>query len=213
MADGLLKKTALNNWHREHGARMVSFAGWEMPVQYPTGPLTEHHATREHAGLFDIDHMGQLSIAGPDAEDFINYLISYDVTKLAMFQAHYAMLCYADGGVVDDLFVYKLPHHESETAAEYFLVVNAANLDKDALWLQAHQDIFDVTIVDVSPETYMMALQGPSAVKILNAVASIECEQCASFLGRPSYTYGAGAGPPGTHRLHRRRWFRVVLPQ
>ena len=104
-----LKKTKLNQWHKDHGGRMVPFAGWEMPVQYPTGPLQEHQTTRESAGLFDIDHMGQIEVRGPQAEEFVNHLVTYDVTKMALLDAHYALFCYADGGVIDDLFVYRLP--------------------------------------------------------------------------------------------------------
>jgi len=104
-----LKRTALNAWHAANGGRMVPFAGWEMPVQYPTGPLAEHHATRQVAGLFDIDHMGQVEVRGPQAAEFVNRMVSYDVNKMKLLDAHYAFLCYADGGCVDDLFVYKLP--------------------------------------------------------------------------------------------------------
>ena len=104
-----LKRTNLYDWHVENGGRMVPFAGWEMPVQYPTGPIEEHRATREAAGLFDIDHMGQMEVRGPDAEAFVNWLVTYDVRQMALFDAHYSLMCYPDGGIVDDVFVYKLP--------------------------------------------------------------------------------------------------------
>ena len=104
-----LKRTNLYQWHVDHGGRMVPFAGWEMPVQYPTGPIQEHHTTRQVAGLFDIDHMGQVEVRGPQAEAFVNHMVSWDVTKMKILDAHYAIFCYKDGTCVDDLFVYKLP--------------------------------------------------------------------------------------------------------
>src|SRR6185369_6647200 len=111
--DGTPKHTRLHDWHAAHGGRMVPFAGWEMRVQYPTGPLQEHQATRQAAGLFDIDHMGQLEVRGPQAEAFVNYLVTYDVTQMKPFDAHYGLFCYADGGAVDDLFIYKLIDEQS----------------------------------------------------------------------------------------------------
>ena len=155
-----LKRTNLYQWHVNHGARMVPFAGWEMPVQYPTGPIQEHHLTRRSAGLFDIDHMGQITVTGPDAEAYLNKLITWDISLMAENEAHYALMCYEHGGVVDDVFVYRLP-------GRWFVVVNAANLAKDYQWMQDHLGHYDVTIKDVSAETYMIALQGPKAIDIL----------------------------------------------
>jgi aminomethyltransferase len=109
-----LKRTELYQWHVENGGRMVPFAGWEMPVQYQTGPIKEHQTTRQVAGLFDIDHMGQVEVTGPEAEEFVNYVVSYDVSKMATLDAHYAFFCYADGGCIDDLFVYKLPDKDQD---------------------------------------------------------------------------------------------------
>ncbi|MBT4291082.1 hypothetical protein HOD41_00190, partial [bacterium] len=116
-----LKKTELYQWHVDHGGRMVSFAGWEMPVQYPTGPTKEHQATREAAGLFDIDHMGQIEVRGPDSEAFVNWIVTYDVSKLKALDAHYALFCYADGGTIDDLFVYRLPDPD-DSGQDYFFL-------------------------------------------------------------------------------------------
>ena len=115
-----LKKTQLNQWHKEHGGRMVPFAGWEMPVQYKTGPLQEHHSTRKAAGLFDIDHMGQIEIRGEQAEEFVNMLVTYDVSLMELNDAHYALFCYADGGVIDDLFVYRLTDPENNKLDYFF---------------------------------------------------------------------------------------------
>jgi len=198
-----LKRTRLYEWHVENGGRMVPFAGWEMPVQYPTGPIEEHHTTRRVAGLFDIDHMAQMDVRGPDAEAFLNWLISYDVRKMGLFDAHYALMCYADGGVVDDLFVYRLPDRSDEAGRPYFfLAANASNRDKDVAWAKAHAAEFDVEVRDLSDETYMLAFQGPKAPEILNRVTHVNLDELPRFtavtdtifedvpvlLGRTGYT-------------------------
>ncbi len=198
-----LKRTNLYQWHVDHGARMVPFAGWEMPVQYPTGPIEEHHTTRRAAGLFDIDHMAQIDVRGPDAEAFVNWLVTYDVRTMETFDAHYALMCYADGGVVDDLFVYKLPDRSDEVGRPYFfLAVNASNREKDVSWALAHAAGFDVDVRDLSDETYMLAFQGPRAPAILNRLARVNLEEVPRFsaatdtmfedvpvlLGRTGYT-------------------------
>jgi len=198
-----LKRTNLYQWHVDHGARMVPFAGWEMPVQYPTGPIEEHHTTRRAAGLFDIDHMAQIDVRGPDAESFVNWLVTYDVRAMETFDAHYALMCYADGGVVDDLFVYKLPDRSDEVGRPYFfLAVNASNREKDVSWALAHAGGFDVEVRDLSDETYMLAFQGPQAPAILNRLAHVNLDEVPRFsavtdtmfedvpvlLGRTGYT-------------------------
>jgi glycine cleavage system T protein len=139
---------------------MVPFAGWEMPVQYPTGPIEEHHLTRRSAGLFDIDHMGQITVTGPDAEVFLDHLVTWDIRLMANHEAHYALMCYEHGGVVDDIFIYKL-------TGRWLVVVNASNLDKDYHWMQDHAQGYDVTLKNISDETYMLALQGPKALALL----------------------------------------------
>ena len=132
----MLNRTPLYNAHVSLGGKMVPFAGWEMPVQYPTGPIQEHHATRQAAGLFDIDHMGQAEVRGPQAEAFVNHMVTYDIRKMNLFDAHYAIFCYADGGCIDDLFVYKLPDPQTNNQREYyFLAINASNREKDVAWL------------------------------------------------------------------------------
>jgi len=198
----VLKKTELNQWHVDHGGRMVPFAGWEMPVQYPTGPLQEHKVTRESAGLFDIDHMGQIEVRGPQAEAFVNWLVTYDVSKMKLLDAHYALFCYADGGVVDDLFVYRLPDPQVEGQDYFFLAVNASNRDKDVAWVKSHAAGFDVQVKDISDETYMLAFQGPRAPEIMDRLTNVDLTRVARFtaaqdtifdgvpvlLGRTGYT-------------------------
>ena len=128
-----LKRTALYDEHvRLHG-RIVPFAGWELPVQYDDlGPTVEHHAVRTAAGLFDIDHMGQVEVRGPDALPFLQRIQVGDLSDMAVLDARYSLLCYADGGIVDDIFVYRLGEHR------WWVVINASNRTKDVAWLQAH---------------------------------------------------------------------------
>jgi aminomethyltransferase len=195
-----LKRTHLYEWHLNHGGRIVPFAGWEMPVQYATGPTQEHHATRQAAGLFDIDHMGQIEVRGSDAEAFVNQMVSYDVGLINMHEAHYAILCYQDGTCIDDLFVYKLP--DPEFGFKLFLAVNASNREKDFTWLNMHARGFDVQVDDISDETYMLAFQGPKATEILDRLAEADLNAVQRFtavqtklfndvpvlLGRTGYT-------------------------
>ena len=202
MTEENLKRTNLYQWHVEHGGRMVPFAGWEMPVQYPTGPLAEHHATRTAAGLFDIDHMGQMEVRGAQAEAFVNWMVTYDITRMQLYDAHYALFCYADGGTIDDLFVYKLPDPQAQSGVYYFLAINAANRAKDVAWVQAHAKAFDVQVKDISDETYMLAFQGPKAPEIMNRLTNVDLNKVERFtsaqdtilgdvpvlLGRTGYT-------------------------
>lgn len=198
-----LKKTNLNQWHIQNGGRMVPFAGWEMPVQYPTGPVHEHHATRNAAGLFDIDHMGQMTVRGPDAETFLNSLVTYDASAMKWLEAHYSIFCYPDGTCIDDLFIYKLPDPEfGEKRPYFFLAINASNRLKDVAWVKAHTRGFDVEVIDISDETYMIAFQGPKAPEIMNRITNVDLNQIPRFtaaqdtilgdvsilLGRTGYT-------------------------
>lgn len=145
---------------------MVPFAGFEMPVQY-ISPLEEHTTVRTAAGLFDIDHMGQIIIDGPDAADFLQYMVTSDVSELDFWESHYSLLCYADGTTVDDIFIYRLPEY-------WWVVVNASNLEKDYKWLMAHSAGFDVIINNVSEETYMLAFQGPKAQEVLQRITDVD---------------------------------------
>jgi aminomethyltransferase len=154
-----LKRTPLYDTHRALGARMVEFSGWEMPVQYK-GILEEHRAVRTAAGLFDIDHMGQVRVTGPDALSYLQNLLTANFSDMEINTAKYAVMCYADGTCVDDTFVYRFEN-------EWMVVVNAGNRDKDHAWMKAQAFGFDVTLKDVSDEFYMLALQGPLAEQVL----------------------------------------------
>ena len=118
------RRTPLHGWHVSHGGRMVPFGGWSMPVQYPTGILAEHRAVRAAAGLFDISHMGRLEVRGPDALELLQRTTTNDVAALAPMRAQYSLLCNEQGGVLDDLIVYRLEDH-------YLVVVNAGNRERD----------------------------------------------------------------------------------
>ncbi len=181
-----MQRTPLYETHVELGARIVPFAGYEMPVQYE-GPLEEHATVRSSAGLFDIDHMGQLIVEGPDAFAFLQYVATSDVSELAEWEAGYSLLCYADGGTVDDIFIYHLPEH-------YYVVVNASNLKKDVRWLKAHTLGFDVTVTDVSEETYMLAFQGPKAGDVLQRITDAD-------LGSLGFHFATRAGVAGVECL------------
>jgi aminomethyltransferase len=160
-----LKRTALFACHREAGGKLVAFTGWEMPVQYGDGVRAEHLAVRTAAGIFDVSHMGEVETCGPDAEAFLQRLHSNDVTKMAIGSAQYALLCAEDGGVLDDLFTYRL------APDRYLTVTNAANHDSDLAWMRAHAGGFDVEIADVHDRYAMLAVQGPIAREIVQAIA------------------------------------------
>ena len=165
-----LKKTPLNDAHRALGGKMVDFGGWDMPVQYPAGVIEEHLRTRTAAGLFDVSHMGEIWAEGPDAIAFVNRLTTNDVTKLADAQAHYSALTNEDGGVVDDLLVYRFGPER------LLLVVNAATTDKDWDWITSRRTDEDVTLRNASADYCQIAVQGPNAVSILQKLTHTELE-------------------------------------
>jgi aminomethyltransferase len=156
-----LKKTPLNAAHRALGGKMVDFGGWDMPVQYPAGVIEEHIATRTRAGLFDVSHMGEFWVEGPDAIAFVNRLTTNDVTKLVDGQAHYSAFTNEKGGVVDDLLVYRFGPEK------LLLVVNAGTTEKDWAWITSHQDSDEVVLTNASADYCQIAIQGPKALGIL----------------------------------------------
>ena len=159
-----LERTPLHARHVAAGARLVPFAGWEMPVQYPAGIRAEHTAVRERAGVFDVSHMGEIETRGPGAEALLQRLLTNDVTRIADHGAQYALLCNEAGGVLDDLFTYRL-------APDRFLTVtNAANHERDLAWFQAHADGFDATVTDRIDDLAMLAVQGPEARALVGAL-------------------------------------------
>lgn len=173
-AEPELKRTALHDRHVELGGRMVEFAGHSMPVLYETGPIDEHHITRRSVGLFDIDHMGQVSVTGPDSVAFLDYLVTSNIGELQVGQSRYGLLLHDHGGVIDDVFVYRLDDH-------YMVVINADNRDKDIAHMRAHVESFDVELSDLSDDTYMMAVQGPKALELLGRLTTHDLESIERF--------------------------------
>jgi aminomethyltransferase len=163
-ADTALRRTPLYDRHVAAGAKLVPYAGWEMPVQYE-GVKPEHLATRATAGVFDVSHMGEIETSGPDAERYLQHLVSNDVTKIPIGGAQYAVLTREDGGVIDDLFTYRLGPDR------YLTVTNAANHETDVAWFQRHTEGFDVTVTDVADQYAMLAVQGPQAREMVQALA------------------------------------------
>ncbi len=155
-----LKRTPLWEEHRSVGAKLVPFAGYDMPVQYRGGIISEHQAVRKFAGLFDVSHMGEIDISGPQALDLVQYVTTNDASKLEYGQAQYSVMCREDGGAIDDCIIYKLRDR-------YMIVVNASNRVKDRDWINHNAQKFDCEATDRSDEVGLIALQGPRAEKIL----------------------------------------------
>ncbi len=183
-----LKHTPLYDEHVALGARLVSFAGFSMPVQYPTGIRAEHEAVRSAAGLFDVSHMGEFRLAGPDALAVVSRLTTNDAEAIQDGQAQYTVMCFEDGGVVDDLLVYRLGENR------YRLVVNAANIDKD--WDHVVEVAADseVEMVNESDEIGLLALQGPRSADILQPLASVPLDPIEFY----RFAQASVAGVPAT---------------
>ena len=185
-----LRRSPLHDRHVAAGAKLIPFAGWEMPVQY-AGIRPEHQAVRTHAGVFDVSHMGQIETCGPQAPEFLQHLLSGEVRKLAEGRAQYGLLCREDGGVLDDLFTYRLAD------CVFLTVTNAANHARDLEWLRAHAEGFDVDVIDRIDSFAMLAVQGPDARSILRELADGSlpsrfhcCER--TLAGAPMLVCGTG---------------------
>ncbi|MDX6577706.1 MAG: aminomethyltransferase [Blastocatellia bacterium] len=166
-----LKRTPLNSAHRRLSGRMVEFGGWDMPVQYAAGTMTEHLRTRTHAGLFDVSHMGEIDVRGPDAIPFVNRVTSNDVTKLVDGQAQYSALTTSEGTVIDDLLVYRF------AADRLLLVVNAGTTEKDWDWIKSHLGDENVELHNVSADYCQIAVQGPRALSILQTLTAVPLDE------------------------------------
>ncbi len=162
-----LKRTPLYDAHVKAGAKLVEFGGWEMPVQY-AGIIEEHKACREAAGIFDVSHMGEIDVSGPDALKFVNKLITNDAAKMQIKQCLYSPMCYETGGAVDDLLVYKMADDH------YYIVVNASNTDKDFEWFLQNAKGQNVKVDNISLETAQIAVQGPKAEAILQRITDLD---------------------------------------
>ena len=165
-----LKRTPLYDVHAALGAKLVPFAGFEMPVQYPTGITAEHKAVREKAGLFDVSHMGEFIVRGPQAVEFVNHVTTNDVNALKSGQAQYSTILREDGTIVDDCLVYRADDR-------VLMVVNGSNIDKDFSHISRFVKDFDVTLDDISDKVALLALQGPDAARILQQHTDTDLSQ------------------------------------
>jgi aminomethyltransferase len=195
-----LRRTPLYEKHAELGARIVPFAGWEMPVQYE-GVREEHSAVRTHAGMFDVSHMGEVEVEGPGALAFLQRVLSNDVAAVDLGGAQYSCLCDEEGGVLDDLFAYRLG------GDRYLLVTNSANHGSDLAWLGRWSRDFDVAVRDVADRYAMLAVQGPHARAIVARTLAVELPPrmrvgAVRVGGRPTLACGTGyTGEDGVELL------------
>ena len=178
-----MKKTSLYQSHLAIGAKMVHFAGFEMPMQY-TGVLHEHLAVRHKVGIFDVSHMGEILVSGPNAIDLIQYVFSNDAQHLDVGQAQYGYMPNAKGGIIDDLLVYRID------SQSYLLVVNAANIEKDWNWLLTHNKLFGASLQNQSDQWSLIALQGPQATSVLAKLTNTDIGSIPFY----RFVYGKVAG-------------------
>jgi len=169
-----IKRTCLYDKHVALGALMSPFAGFEMPIQY-SNITDEHQAVRQHCGVFDVSHMGEVTVRGKDAERYVQHIFTNDVAGAPVGKIFYGMMCYEDGGTVDDLLVYKMGE------GDFFLVINAANIDKDWAWMQQQAEGFDIDLKNVSEDYGQLAVQGPEAERVVEEVLGLECKELAFY--------------------------------
>lgn len=211
-----IKTTCLHDRHVDLGALMSPFAGYDMPIQYK-GITEEHNAVRTAVGVFDVSHMGEVRVKGPDAEKFVNHIFVNDVTGAPDGQIFYGMMCYENGGTVDDLLVYKVNDNE------FFLVINASNIDKDVAWIMSNTEGFDVKVTDESLYYGEVAVQGPEAEKTVIDVLGIPVADIKFYnfkvfaidgedviVSRTGYTGEDGFEIYGSHDLTRRVWDKLM---
>lgn len=175
-----MKKTIFNPIHKALGAKMVEFAGFEMPIQYPKGIIHEHLVVRKSVGVFDVTHMGEFEISGNDALKFVQKVTTNDASKLFPGKVQYSAMCYHNGGIVDDLLVYRLEENK------FMFVVNAANIEKDFNWCLENAKDFDVSLKNVSDEINLLAVQGPNSLKTLQKLTDLNLEEM------KYYTFSSG---------------------
>lgn len=165
-----MKNTRFHSIHKQHGAKMVSFAGFEMPIQYPAGIIAEHMSVRKDIGVFDVSHMGEVEIRGPQALDYVQKISINDASKLVPNKAQYSAMCYPDGGIIDDMLVYHRGDH-------YMLVINGACAEKDIAWMHQQAQGMDVTVNDVSDEINLLAVQGPKSLEALQTLTDVNLSE------------------------------------
>ncbi len=207
-----IKFTCLHDKHVALGALMTPFGGFDMPIQYK-GIVEEHNAVRNNVGVFDVSHMGEVRITGPEAQKFVNYIFTNDITKMEIGGIQYGMMLYPHGGTVDDLLVYTMGEND------YFLVINAANIDKDVAWINEQAANFDVKVDNQSESYGQIAVQGPEAEKTMKAVLNLDCTdltfytfKCVDYNGdniivsRTGYTGEDGFEVYASHKTIQDMW-------
>lgn len=210
------KRTCLYDRHVALGALVQPFGGFDMPIQY-SSIIEEHNAVRQHCGVFDVSHMGETFVSGEDAERFVNHIFTNDVTEAPIGQIFYGMMCYPDGGTVDDLLVYKMGEQL------YFLVINAANIDKDIEWIMSSAEGFNVNIDHCSERYGQLAVQGPEAETVMEEVLQIPCKDLVFYtaktinvdgveviVSRTGYTGEDGFEIYGSHEYIVKQWDKLM---
>lgn len=187
-----IKKTCLHGHHTALNAKMSPFAGYDMPIEY-SGLDDEHAAVRTKCGVFDVSHMGEVDIKGPEALRFVSHIFTNDAAALADGQAAYGMMTAFDGGTVDDLLVYRRSEND------FLLVINAANIDKDLDWIRSHSGAYDVTVTDRCADFGQLAVQGPESEKIMKDILGIDCSDLSfyTFKTLPDLTIVSRTGYTG----------------
>lgn len=206
------KRTCLYERHREAGALIQPFGGFDMPIQY-TSIIDEHNAVRHHCGVFDVSHMGEVTVTGPDAEKYVNHIFTNDVTNAPLHKIFYGMMLYPDGGTVDDLLVYKM------SEGHFFIVINAANIDKDYAWMQEQAKGFDIILKNKSDDYGQLAVQGPESPNVMEEVLQLPCSELAFYtcktlnidgeeviVSRTGYTGEDGFEIYGSHDFIIKQW-------
>jgi len=206
------KKTCLYDRHVALGALMSPFGGFIMPIQY-TNITDEHNAVRQHCGVFDVSHMGEVRVTGPDAERYVQHIFTNDVAGALIGQIYYGMMCYPDGGTVDDLLVYKMGEND------FFLVINAANIDKDVAWMNEQKAGFDIVLDHQSDYYGQLAVQGPEAEAVVEEVLGISCAELTFYtvktigdviVSRTGYTGEDGFEIYGSHTFIQECWDKLI---
>ena len=199
--------------HVSLGALMSPFGGFEMPIQY-VGIAQEHYAVREHVGLFDVSHMGEVTVNGKDAERYVQHIFTNDIANAPVGKIYYGMMCYENGGTVDDLLVYKMGEND------FFLVINAANIDKDWAWMQQQTEGFDIDLQNRSDYYGQIAVQGPESEYVVETVLGIPCKEMVFYtcnmiqddviISRTGYTGEDGFEIYASHDYIRECWDKLI---
>ena len=217
------KVTCLHDKHVALGATMVSFGGFNMPLLYQNGGIAaEHCAVREHVGLFDVSHMGEVTVKGKDAERYVQHIFTNDIAGAPVGKIYYGMMCYENGGTVDDLLVYKMGEND------FFLVINASNIDKDWAWMQQHAEGFDINLQNRSDYYGQIAVQGPESEDVMEHVLGLPCKELTFYtsktieaptpnaqlstviISRTGYTGEDGFEVYGSHEFIRECWDKLI---